>query len=393
MADYYMGLMSGTSLDGADGVLVDFATPVPRVLASASVPFPAAFRAELLALNTAGQNELHRAALAANQLAVVYAQVVHALLAQAGRQAITTDQVRAIGAHGQTVRHRPQEFGDDALSGGSDTGYTLQLNNPALLAELTGLDVVADFRTADLAAGGQGAPLVPAFHQAVFAQPERDVAVLNIGGISNLTLLPAHGGPVTGFDCGPGNALMDFWCLQHIGQPYDAQGAWAASGTVLPGLLARLLAAPYFSRVPPKSTGRDLFNPDWLAGQLSGLEVSAPQDVQATLTALTAQACARDLMRHAPRTSELLVCGGGAFNDELMRQLALALPGVSVQPTTTHGLPPLQVEAAAFAWLARAWHHRQSGNLPAVTGARGPRVLGALYLAPTVSTADIERRA
>lgn len=385
MADYYMGLMSGTSLDGADGVLVDFDPPVPRVMASASVPFPATFRAELLALNTAGHNELHRAALAANQLAMVYAQVVHALLAQAGRQGITTGQVRAIGAHGQTVRHRPQEFGDEALGGGSEAGYTLQLNNPALLAELTGLDVVADFRTADLAAGGQGAPLVPAFQHAVFAQPERDVAVLNIGGISNLTLLPAHGGPVTGFDCGPGNALMDFWCLQHTGQPYDALGAWAASGAMLPGLLARLLAAPYFAKAPPKSTGRDLFNPEWLAGQLSGPEVSAPQDVQATLTALTAQACARDLMRHAPRTTELLVCGGGAFNDELMRQLALALPGVNVQPTTAHGLPPMQVEAAAFAWLARAWHHRQPGSLPAVTGARGPRVLGALYLAPTVA--------
>ncbi len=385
MADYYMGLMSGTSLDGADGVLVDFDPPVPRVMASASAPFPAAFRAELMALNTAGHNELHRAALAANQLAMLYAQVVHALMAQAGRQGITADQVRAIGAHGQTVRHRPREFGDDPLSGGADAGYTLQLNNPALLAERTGLDVVADFRTADLAAGGQGAPLVPAFHHAVFAHAERNVAVLNIGGISNLTLLPAHAGPVTGFDCGPGNALMDFWCLKHTGQPYDAKGAWAASGTVVPGLLARLLAAPYFAKAPPKSTGRDLFNPEWLASQLSGQEVSTPQDVQATLTALTAQACARDLMHHAPRTTELLVCGGGAFNDELMRQLAQALPGVNVQPTTSRGLPPLQVEAAAFAWLARAWHHRQPGNLPAVTGARGPRVLGALYLAPTIT--------
>lgn len=385
MADYYMGLMSGTSLDGADGVLVDFEPPVPRVMASVSVPFPATFRTELLALNTAGHNELHRAALAANQLAMVYAQVVHALLEQAGRQGITTDLVRAIGAHGQTVRHRPQEFGDDPLSGGSNAGYTLQLNNPALLAELTRLDVVADFRTADLAAGGQGAPLVPAFHQAVFAQPERDVAVLNIGGISNLTLLPAHGGPVKGFDCGPGNALMDFWCMTHTGQPYDALGAWGASGTVVPGLLARLLAAPYFAKAPPKSTGRDLFNPEWLAGQLGGPEASAAQDVQATLTALTAQACARDLMRHAPHTTELLVCGGGAFNTELMRQLALALPGVNVLPTTARGLPPLQVEASAFAWLARAWHHRQPGSLPAVTGACGPRVLGALYLAPTVA--------
>jgi anhydro-N-acetylmuramic acid kinase len=386
MADYYIGLMSGTSLDGADGVLMDFSDATPRVLFAASSPFPPAFKAELLALNTAGANELHRAALAANQLATVYACVVNALMAQAGRQGIAASQVQAIGTHGQTVRHRPQEFGDDALSGGSSVGYTLQLNNPALLAELTGIAVVADFRTADLAAGGQGAPLVPAFHHAVFARPERAIAVLNIGGISNLTLLPAtdrtgEASVVQGFDCGPGNALMDFWCLRHTGQAYDALGAWAASGAIIPGLLACLMAAPYFAKTPPKSTGRDLFNPTWLAQQLKGFEQSAPQDVQATLAALTAQACARDLLRHAPQTTELLVCGGGTFNEELMRQLALALPAVAVQSTAARGLPPLQVEAAAFAWLARAWKHKQPGSLKAVTGARGARVLGALYQA------------
>ena len=381
MTDYYIGLMSGTSLDGADGVLMDFSGTAPRVVLAGFVPFPPAFKAELLALNRPGDNELHRAALAANQLAVVYAGVVNALLAQAGGQGIQPSQVQATGSHGQTVRHRPQEFAEDTLSGGSAVGYTLQLNNPALLAELTGIDVVADFRTADLAAGGQGAPLVPAFHHAVFAQPERAIAVLNLGGISNLTLLPAseQASEVRGFDCGPGNALMDFWCLRHTGQDYDALGAWAASGSPIPPLLARLMAAPYFAKIPPKSTGRDLFNPAWLAEQLNGFDLCAPQDVQATLTALTAQACARDLQRHAPQTTELLVCGGGALNAELMRQLALALPGVAVQSTAARGLPPLQVEAAAFAWLARAWHHQQPGNLRAVTGARGARVLGALY--------------
>ena len=389
MADYYIGLMSGTSLDGADGVLADFSGSAPHVLLSASAPFPPAFQTELLALNSPGPDELHRAALAANQLALVYAQVVKELLAQAALQGIKPDQIRAIGAHGQTVRHRPQEFADNPLGGGATAGYTLQLNNPALLAELTGLDVVADFRTADLAAGGQGAPLVPAFHHAVFARSDRTVAVLNIGGISNLTLLPASvgaqpAGMVTGFDCGPGNALMDFWCLQHTGQPYDAAGAWAASGQVIPGLLTALLAEPYLAKTPPKSTGRDLFNPAWLAAQCKGFEDERPQDVQATLTALTAQACARDLLRHAPRSTELLVCGGGAFNTELMLQLASALPGISVLPTTARGLPPLQVEAAAFAWLAHAWHHQRPGNLAAVTGASGPRVLGAMYLAPTV---------
>ena len=390
MADYYIGLMSGTSLDGADGVLADFSGSVPHVLLSASAPFPSAFQTELLALNTPGPDELHRAALAANQLVLIYARVVQALLAQAALQGITPDQIRAIGAHGQTVRHRPQEFADNPLGGGATAGYTLQLNNPALLAELTGLDVVADFRTADLAAGGQGAPLVPAFHHAVFARPDCAVAVLNIGGISNLTLLPASAGMqpvdvVTGFDCGPGNALMDFWCLQHTGQPYDAAGAWAASGQVIPGLLTAMVAEPYLAKAPPKSTGRDLFNPAWLAIQLKGFEDERPQDVQATLTALTAQACARALLRHAPRSTELLVCGGGAFNTELMRQLASALPGIAVLPTTARGLPPLQVEAAAFAWLAHAWHRRWPGNLAAVTGASGPRVLGALYLAPTVA--------
>ena len=390
MADYYIGLMSGTSLDGADGVLADFSGSVPHVLLSVSAPFPPAFQTELLALNTPGPNELHRAALAANQLVLVYAHVVKELLAQAALQGITPDQIRAIGTHGQTVRHRPQEFADNPLGGGATAGYTLQLNNPALLAELTGLDVVADFRTADLAAGGQGAPLVPAFHHAVFARPDRAVAVLNIGGISNLTMLPAsadaqQAGMVTGFDCGPGNALMDFWCLQHTGQPYDAAGVWAASGQVIPGLLTTLLAEPYLAKAPPKSTGRDLFNPVWFNAQLTGFEECRPQDVQATLTAFTAQACARDLMRHAPHSTELLVCGGGAFNTELMRQLARALPGIAVLPTTARGLPPLQVEAAAFAWLAQAWHRRWPGNLAAVTGASGPRVLGALYLAPTVA--------
>ena len=385
MADYYIGLMSGTSLDGADGVLVDFSQSVPHVAAQAGAAFTKDFQAELLALNTAGPNELHRAALAANHLAMVYARVVGDLLAQAQWQQIPFDSIQAIGAHGQTVRHRPQAFQSDPLSGGAASGYTLQLNNPALLAELTGLDVVADFRVADIVAGGQGAPLVPAFHQAVFAQPDRSVAVLNVGGISNLTLLPARmdiergEGIVTGFDCGPGNALMDHWCLAHTGQAYDAAGGWAASGSVIPVLLARLLEEPYFSALPPKSTGRDLFNHAWLVRYLKDFDNQAPQDVQATLTALTARVCARDLLHHAPGTSALLVCGGGAFNRELMRQLADALPGVSVESTAVYGLAPLQVEAAAFAWLARAWQHRLPGNLTAVTGALGPRVLGALY--------------
>ena len=246
MSEYFIGLMSGTSLDGVDGVIADFSADTSaRVMAFASLPFEAGFKDELLALNTPGENELHRAALAANQLAETYSQVIERLLTSVAGSGVRRQDIVAIGAHGQTVRHRPQEFG---------IGYTLQLNNPALLAERTGIDVVADFRTADVAAGGQGAPLVPAFHAAIWGDNNRARAVLNIGGISNITLLHA-GGAVQGFDCGPGNALMDFWCQRHTGQPYDDAGAWAASGQVHAPLLAQLLDSPYFSRLPPKAPG------------------------------------------------------------------------------------------------------------------------------------------
>lgn len=362
-AGLFIGLMSGTSLDGVDGVLVDFSSGL-RVLAHASCAMPDALRQELLALNTPGDNELHRAALAANALMGLYADVVQRLQPAAQGRVI-----RAIGAHGQTVRHRPQEF--------DGTGYTLQLANPALLAELTGVDVVADFRTADLAAGGQGAPLVPAFHAALWGQSGAWTAVLNIGGISNLTLM-GPGGDVRGFDCGPGNALLDHWCQLHTGQAFDEDGAWAATGQVQDDLLQELLAEPFFAKPPPKSTGRDLFNPAWLQARLTGCEL-APANVHATLTALTAQACAQDLHRWAPEAKELLVCGGGALNRTLMAQLQTALPDVQVLPTDARGLPVMQVEAAAFAWLARCFLERQPASLPEVTGARGARVLGALY--------------
>ncbi|WP_432727882.1 anhydro-N-acetylmuramic acid kinase [Variovorax sp. W6] len=371
-AELFIGLMSGTSLDGVDGVLADFSGGRITVRSYATAQFPVALRAELLALNTPGDNELHRAALAGNGLARAYAGVVAQLLADSGTDA---GAVTAIGAHGQTVRHRPLEF--------DEVGYTLQINNPSLLAELTGIDVVADFRSRDLAAGGQGAPLVPAFHRALFARPDETVAALNIGGISNLSLLPAASQPegaatVLGFDCGPGNALMDHWCQSHQGQPFDRGGQWAASGQVLPGLLAQLLADPYFARTPPKSTGRDLFNPAWLAAQL-GTTAMAAEDVQATLAELTAHACAADLKSYGKDSKLLIVCGGGALNDHLLDRLRALLPGVTVAASTDHGLPPLQVEAAAFAWLARATVRREAGNLASVTGARGARVLGAIY--------------
>jgi anhydro-N-acetylmuramic acid kinase len=374
----YIGLMSGTSMDGVDGVLADFSADARsglHVLAEAHVPMPPSLGAELLALNTSGPDELQRAALAANALARLQAEVVAHLLVKADVQA---EQVRAVGSHGQTVRHRPGEF--------DGTGFTLQLNNGALLAESCGIAVVCDFRSRDVAAGGQGAPLVPAFHRDVFgsATPR---AILNVGGIANLTLLPftvesvpTPQSTLGGFDTGPGNALMDYWCRLHTDAPYDDGGRWAASGQVDGMLLVELLADAYFRKAPPKSTGRDLFNADWLAQALARARgTRAPADVQATLLELTARSVIDALRAQAPDTRELLVCGGGALNGALMARLAALWPGLSVATTDTAGLPAMQVEAAAFAWLARQFCERLPGNHPGVTGAAGLRVLGALY--------------
>jgi len=371
----YIGLMSGTSLDGVDGVLARFsddpACHTVNVLAHAHRAFAPELRDELLALNSAGDDELHRSALAANALTRVQAAVARTLLADTGVAAADVD---AIGSHGQTLRHRPGDF--------DGTGYTIQINQPALLAELCGIRVVADFRSRDVAAGGQGAPLVPAFHATVFTLPDAPRAALNLGGIGNLTLLPAGNdvnGLVRGFDCGPGNALLDHWIQQHRGSPFDDDGGWAASGHVLPDLLTLLLAEPFLQRPAPKSTGRDLFNPDWLDVRLAGFAAADPADVQATLAEFTARAAAEALQREAPGTTDLRVCGGGALNGHLMVRLAALLPGVVVGSTAEAGLPPLQVEAAAFAWLARACLLNLPGNRPEATGARGPRVLGAVY--------------
>jgi anhydro-N-acetylmuramic acid kinase len=364
----YIGLMSGTSLDGADAVLADIDGRALRVIGHRYEAFDAGLRAQLFALNRPGDDELHRAALAANRLVQAYTRVVHAVLSDSGTSA---SAVCAVGAHGQTVRHRPGEF--------DNVGYTLQINNGALLAERTGIDVVCDFRSRDVAAGGQGAPLVPAFHAAMFGRSGEAVAVLNLGGISNLSLL-GRDGSVRGFDCGPANALLDGWCEQHTGQAYDDGGRWAAGGHVVPSLLAALRSEPYLHKAPPKSTGRDLFNLEWLAPLLAAHAPGAtPQDVQATLAEFSACAVADDLARFGAGTTELLVCGGGAFNDDLLARLQYRLPAIQVVSTATRGLPPMQVEAAAFAWLAWAFVERQPGNRVEVTGARGPRILGALY--------------
>ena len=367
----FIGLMSGTSLDGVDAALVesDDSEGPMRELAFAHLPFDPALRTELLALNAPGPDELHRAALAGNSLSRVYARAVAQLMAEAG---LSATQVDALGAHGQTVRHRPREF--------DRVGYTLQLLNGSLLAELTGVDVVCDLRSRDLAAGGIGAPLVPAFHAAVFARAGRDVAVLNLGGIANLTLLPAAGA-VGGFDCGPGNVLMDLWTQRHRQQPYDENGQWAASGRVESRLLHALLAEPFMSMAPPKSTGRDLFNAPWLDARLAAAGADLPvADIMATLAEFTARGAADALRATLPAVQTLLVCGGGAFNAHLLSRLGRLVPaGVEVRSTESEGAAPDRVEALAFAWLAREHLARRPGNLPAVTGARGPRVLGALY--------------
>ena len=374
MAERYIGLMSGTSLDGVDAVLVSFDTPGQTVQIHGHVyqPFAPALRRELMALNQTGSDELHRSSLAANNLSRAYADAVKSLLGHCG---LHNDDVRALGAHGQTVRHRPGEF--------DGTGYTVQLLNAALLAELTGIDVTYDFRNRDVAAGGQGAPLVPAFHAAAFHQPGVDQAVLNLGGVANITLLAANG-HVMGFDCGPGNILLDLWCERHLGTPYDENGNWARGGEINPSLLEVLLGEPFLLRHPPKSTGRDLFHSDWLDQQLSAMRhdgSAEPRDIQATLAEFTCVVAKQAIHGALPTASRLLVCGGGAYNAHLMKRLAELLPNTKVCASSTAGLPPAQVEATAFAWLAKSCLDRLPANCPTVTGANGSRILGSLHIA------------
>jgi len=366
-AQWYIGLMSGTSLDGVDGILADFSTTPCRMAHAASAAFAPELRAELLALNHSnGSNELHRAALAGNALARVYANVVQQLLAQA---TLAPQHIRAIGVHGQTVRHCPGAF--------DGVGYTLQLGNPALLAECSGITVVADLRSRDLASGGQGAPLVPPFHRYLFAK-QATIGVLNLGGISNLSILHADGG-LQGWDCGPGNVLLDHWCQQHTGQPFDHEGRWGRSGSVHTALLQALLTEPFLMCPPPKSTGRDLFHAAWLEKHLHAAGHAKPQDVQATLVEYTARICAQDFAQHAQGSKLLIVCGGGALNQYLMERLQAQLPAVRVESSSLHGIAPQQVEAAAFAWLAWQCKGGRPANAPQVTGARGARILGAIY--------------
>jgi anhydro-N-acetylmuramic acid kinase len=355
--------MSGTSLDGVDAVLAEIGPADQiRIIRSHYLPYADSLRGQLLALHTPQPDEIHLAAVTANELARLYAEGVRALL-----DGIATDTVRAIGCHGQTLRHRPAD------------GYTLQIGNAALLAELTGIAVVADFRSRDIAAGGQGAPLVPAFHAQALHHPGIHRVIANIGGIANITDLPVDG-TVRGWDTGPGNMLMDAWIKWHSGANYDRDGAWAASGAVHPGLLQALANHPYLKLPPPKSAGREQFNLDWLDATLSTLKQTiAPVDVQATLLEFTAVSLCDAVSRECGGAQELYVCGGGAHNGALMQRIIALMPTIRVATTAALGIDPDWVEALAFAWLARQTLHHAPGNLPSVTGARGARILGAIY--------------
>lgn len=355
--------MSGTSLDGIDVVLADFNSSPPSLLHTFYLPYDPDLRSRLLDLHYSNDDELHRAAMLGNELAHCYAEAVAGLLNESG---IKPQEVVAIGCHGQTVRHCPQR----------ERSYSIQLCNSALLVELTGITVVADFRSRDIAAGGQGAPLVPAFHQVLFGNPLIHRVIVNIGGISNLTSL-APSGEVVGFDCGPGNIMMDAWCLRHTGRAYDENGAWAESGKIIPELLESLLALQFFSLPPPKSTGREMFNLVWLESCLSGNE--KPAEVQATLLQLTIQGIAESVFTYFPDAKEIYLCGGGARNEALVARLRAALHGRKVGLTDGLGVNADWVEAFAFAWLAKQAIRGFPGSLPGITGAKGTRLLGAIY--------------
>ncbi len=352
--------MSGTSADAIDAALVDTDGHQCRVLATHSITLPETLRNQVLALCAPGTDELDRAGTVQRRLGSLFAQAVRELLHGSGHR---PEQVVAIGCHGQTVRHRPGR-----------EGFSLQLGSGDVIASETGIPVVTDFRNRDMVLGGQGAPLVPRFHQRLFARAGERRTVLNIGGMANVTLLDGER-LATGFDTGPGNVLLDEWCHRHTGKHCDDNGDWARSGAPLPALLEQLLAEPYFSRLPPKSTGREHFNSRWLSAYLHGDE--SAEDVQATLTELTAMTIARALADFAP--DRLLVCGGGIHNGLLMERLAVHLPDAAILSTAEAGLDPDWVEAAAFAWLAWARMTGVPGNAPEVTGASREAVLGAVY--------------
>jgi anhydro-N-acetylmuramic acid kinase len=368
--NYYIGLMSGTSADAIDAVLVDLSKDI-TLIGHISRPLPVILRSEIHELSRSGANEIDRLGALDRHLGHLFATATLDLLEKTG---FKPSQITAIGSHGQTIRHRPP--------GEQCVGFTLQIGDPNTIAEITGITTVADFRRRDMAAGGQGAPLVPAFHKAIFSSPGVNRVIVNIGGIANITWLPTNG-DVIGFDTGPGNNLMDGWIFQHQGKNYDANGDWAASGKPHNELVSKLGDDVYFRLPAPKSSGRETFNQDWLNKILLSMDsIISPADVQASLLELTAKTIADDIKRLDKTTKgEVFVCGGGAFNLHLMTQLQAKLPAYTVQSTGKLGVAPTCVEGMAFAWLAQRTLRREVGNLCSVTGAKNEVILGGVYFA------------
>jgi anhydro-N-acetylmuramic acid kinase len=364
-----VGLMSGTSMDAIDAALVKVRQDGAELVSCLEYPIKPALREEIKALSQSGADEIERLGQLDRRLGQYFAQATLDLLSQAG---VDRRRVRAIGSHGQTIRHRPA-----SAAAGCDSPFTLQIGDPNTIAEITGITTVADFRRRDIAAGGEGAPLAPAFHAAAFSKPGGKRAIINIGGIANITLL--DGGPVRGFDSGPGNTLLDHWVNEHRGQRYDHEGSWAAEGSVDEALLQQLLGHPYLQAAPPKSTGKEVFNLDWLKDQLAHFPDLQPGDVQATLAEFTASSIQLALQQQGDAIEEIYICGGGAANGDLMRRIYRLANPAHLGTTSELGCDPAWVEAAAFAWLAHRTLEGLSGNLPAVTGAIAERVLGAIY--------------
>jgi anhydro-N-acetylmuramic acid kinase len=368
--ELYIGLISGTSVDCIDAVLVDFSTPQPHFLQTLGHAIPGELKSRLYQLMTPGDGEIDRMGIMDQQLGQLFADAVLQLLDKAG---VSPAAVKAVGSHGQTIRHRPP--------GELEAAFTLQIGDPNLIAERSRITTVADFRRRDMAAGGQGAPLVPAFHRAVFHSPRVDRIILNIGGIANLTILPRDG-EVLGFDTGPGNGLMDGWIRLHKQLDFDADGRWAGEGTVHAGLLQTLLMHPYFGRPAPKSTGKEMFTLNWLKSAVDQFPGVEPEDVQATLLELTAATISNHIDASSMAgNAEIFVCGGGAYNGRLMARLRELLPPHRIGTTEELGIPPDWVEAGAFAWLAKQTLARRPGNMPSVTGATREVVLGSVYYA------------
>lgn len=363
----YIGLMSGTSLDGIDAALVRFKNDHISVVATTCSALPSNLKNKIKSLITPAENEINRLMELDIELAHAFSHTAQQLL---DKVKISKENITAIGSHGQTIRHFPT----------AKHPATLQIADPNTIAESTGITTIADFRRRDMAAGGQGAPLVPAFHEQVFRDTTKNRVILNLGGIANITLLPADKSiAATGFDTGPANTLINYWAQQQLNKPFDDKGDWAASGEVNQGLLKTLLDDDFFKLPPPKSTGTEYFNSEWLTKKLMGFSELKAEDVQASLTALTAKTVADAIQTYSPQTDEMIICGGGVHNDFLVKQLKQGLPDIEINSSAKYGLDPDYIEATAFAWLAKQTMEHKAGNLTEVTGARHAVILGGVY--------------